>query len=50
LSYLVDTNVLSEVRRRWVQATARLRAVNPAVLGRWLDGLRQIYRAAVRSG
>jgi predicted nucleic acid-binding protein len=71
VSYLVDTNVLSEARRRSVQATAWLRAVDPATLflsvitvgeiakgvavrertdpvaaaalGRWLNGLRQLY-------
>jgi predicted nucleic acid-binding protein len=32
VSYLVDTNVLSEARRRSAQATAWLRAVDPASL------------------
>jgi len=32
VSYLVDTNVLSETRRRSTQATAWLRAVDPAAL------------------
>jgi toxin FitB len=71
LSYLIDTNVLSEARRRSPPAIAWLRAVDPAkvflsvitigevakgiavreqtdpvaaaVLGRWLNGLRQAY-------
>lgn len=71
MSYLIDTNVLSETRRRSPQAVAWLRAVEPAqvflsvitvgeiakgiavrertdpvaaaMLGRWLDGLRQMY-------
>jgi toxin FitB len=32
VSYLIDTNVLSEARRRSVEATAWLRAVDPGVL------------------